>query len=302
MEKKTNYLVVEVHNAYAVVLDNGGRFIKAANCGYEVGDAVDTVIPMIYPQDKRKRTNNIIRLAASLAACICLGFFGIYEYQYVYTAYGSVHMQINPEVEITLSRSGRVLAIEGENADGKELVKDYEYKGKDKETVVDELADLAIEQKYLADAGQISIEVDARSDEWAKKMETEISEELNSYLQGQGITIEVLIGPVEEGEGTQDKEILEESQSVTIPLPGTADKPDDSTGEGDDGSDDGMTDYSISSGSASAPASSASAPVSSAPAQGDSGYDSGGDSLYDSGGDSSYNDSSYGSPDNDDDD
>ena len=88
-------------------------------------------------------------------------------------------MQINPEVEITLSRSGRVLDIEGENADGKELVKDYEYKGKDKETVVDELADLAIEQQYLADAGRISIEVDARSDEWAKKMETEITDELN---------------------------------------------------------------------------------------------------------------------------
>ena len=40
MEKETKYLVLEVHNAYAVVLDNSGRFIKAANCGYEVGDAV----------------------------------------------------------------------------------------------------------------------------------------------------------------------------------------------------------------------------------------------------------------------
>ena len=53
MEKETNYLVLEVHNAYAVVLDNSGRFIKAANCGYEVGDTVDSIIPMIYPQDKR---------------------------------------------------------------------------------------------------------------------------------------------------------------------------------------------------------------------------------------------------------
>ena len=205
MEKETNYLVVEVHNAYAVVLDNSGRFIKAANCGYEVGDTVDSIIPMIYPQDKKKRTNNIIRLAASLAACICLCVFGIYEYQFMYTEYGSVHMQINPEVEITLSRSGRVLDIEGENADGKELVKDYEYKGKDKETVVDELADLAIEQQYLADAGRISIEVDARSDEWAKKMETEITDELNDYLQGQGMAIEITIGPVEDGNDTEDK-------------------------------------------------------------------------------------------------
>ena len=301
MEKETKYLVLEVHNAYAVVLNNSGQFIKAANCGYKVGDVVGSIIPMIYPQDKKKRKNNIIRLAAGLAACICLCVFGGYEYQYMYTEYGSVHMQINPDVEITLSRSGRVLDIEGENADGKELVEDYEYKGKDKETVVDELADLAIEQQYLTDTGRISIEVDARSDEWAKKMETEISEELNSYLQEQGLTIEIAIGRTEDGNGTEDKEILEESQSVTIPIPGTTDETDDSAVESDDDSDDGVTDYSVPSGSSSAssttPSSSSSVPV-----QSDSGYDSGGNSSYDSNGNSSYSDSSYSSSDDDDDD
>lgn len=301
MEKETKYLVLEVHNVYAVVLNNSGQFIKAANCGYKVGDVVGSIIPMIYPQDKKKRKNNIIRLAAGLAACICLCVFGGYEYQYMYTEYGSVHMQINPDVEITLSRSGRVLDIEGENADGKELVEDYEYKGKDKETVVDELADLAIEQQYLTDTGRISIEVDARSDEWAKKMETEISEELNSYLQEQGLTIEIAIGRAEDGNGTEDKEILEESQSVTIPIPGTTDETDDSAAESDDDSDDGVTDYSVPSGSSSAssttPSSSSSVPV-----QSDSGYDSGGNSSYDSNGNSSYSDSSYSSSDDDDDD
>lgn len=301
MEKETKYLVLEVHNAYAVVLNNSGQFIKAANCGYKVGDVVGSIIPMIYPQDKKKRKNNIIRLAAGLAACICLCVFGGYEYQYMYTEYGSVHMQINPDVEITLSRSGRVLDIEGENADGKELVEDYEYKGKDKETVVDELADLAIEQQYLTDTGRISIEVDARSDEWAKKMETEISEELNSYLQEQGLTIEIAIGRAEDGNGTEDKEILEESQSVTIPIPRITDETDDSAAESDDDSDDGVTDYSVPSGSSSAssttPSSSSSVPV-----QSDSGYDSGGNSSYDSNGNSSYSDSSYSSSDDDDDD
>lgn len=317
MEKETNYLVLEVHNAYAVVLDNSGRFIKAANCGYEVGDTVDSIIPMIYPQDKKKRTNNIIRLAASLAACICLCVFGIYEYQFMYTEYGSVHMQINPEVEITLSRSGRVLDIEGENADGKELVKDYEYKGKDKETVVDELADLAIEQQYLADAGRISIEVDARSDEWVRKMETELSKELNSYLQGQGITIEVIVGPMEDEDDTESKEILEKPQSVTIPIPEMTDQTDDSAAGSDYSGDDGVTDYAAPSGTTSAPAAPSSSAPAPAPVQSDPGDDSGGDSSYgggdnsddssgnspyDSQGNSSYGDSSYSGSDGDNDD
>ena len=35
-----NYLVLETHPAYAVLLDERGRFVKAANRGYRVGDRV----------------------------------------------------------------------------------------------------------------------------------------------------------------------------------------------------------------------------------------------------------------------
>ena len=190
-------MVVEAHSAYAVVLDNSGRFIKVANSGYAVGDITDKVIPLIYPRDKKKRKSTIIRLAASLAACVALCVFGIYEYQYVYTEYGSIHMQINPEVEISLSRSGRVLEIEGENDDGDALLQGYSYKGKDKETVIDELADLAIEQNYLTEGGRIAVSVDARSSEWADRIENEILNELNRYLQEQNITIEIVIGSLQ---------------------------------------------------------------------------------------------------------
>ena len=34
------YLVMETHPAYAVVLDEEGRFLKAANLRYQVGDTV----------------------------------------------------------------------------------------------------------------------------------------------------------------------------------------------------------------------------------------------------------------------
>ena len=36
MKENTTYLVMEVHSAYAVLLDNEGRFIKAANVGYQI--------------------------------------------------------------------------------------------------------------------------------------------------------------------------------------------------------------------------------------------------------------------------
>ena len=76
MERKATYMVVEAHSAYAVVLDNSGRFIKVANSGYAVGDIRDKVIPLIYPRDKKKGESTIVGLAASLAGCVAVCVFG----------------------------------------------------------------------------------------------------------------------------------------------------------------------------------------------------------------------------------
>lgn len=320
MKKETTYLVVETHSAYVTVLDNEGRFIKAANTGYETGDITDKVIPIVYPQDRQKRRAYVIRIAAGIAASVCAGIFGIYEYQYIYTEYGSVHMQINPEVEISLSRSGRVLDVEGENADGRALVRDYEYKGKDKETVVDELAGRAIDQEYLSDGGQIAITVDARSGKWAERTETELLEELNRYLAEQDITVELTVGPLVRPENTEDdteeKKVLDEPQTVTVPIPQQQEDADSPYEE-----DDGITDYGV----PADPQPVQTVPRLSVQPDNDSGYeadsgdspyesndDSGGNSPYesndDSGGNSSYesnydsDDDGGGSPyDNDDD-
>lgn len=43
------YLIMECHMAYAVVLDEDGRFLKAANMDYEVGQTVDTIMEIVEP-------------------------------------------------------------------------------------------------------------------------------------------------------------------------------------------------------------------------------------------------------------
>ena len=48
-----NYLVMEVHPAYAVVLDEEGRFLKAANLRYQVGDTVQHIVELHRPRKKR---------------------------------------------------------------------------------------------------------------------------------------------------------------------------------------------------------------------------------------------------------
>lgn len=268
MKENTTYLVMEVHTAYAVLLDNEGRFIKAANVGYQIGDIVERAFPLKYPEDRKKRVNRVIRLAASLAACICVAVFGVYEYQYFFLPYGTIQMQINPDIEMTLSRSGRVLDLDGINEDGKTLIDGYEYEGKDKYTVTDELTDRAIDLGFLDDGGQVALLVTSKNTEWADTLEKDLVDELNEHLKQYDLTINVSVGTI-------DADVLDEPQSITIPIPDPEPAP------------------------APEPAAE---PEPAQPVTGDSGYDDdAADDLYDDAGDDTDDgDSSYGDDDWDD--
>ena len=236
MKENTTYLVMEVHTAYAVLLDNEGRFIKAANVGYQIGDIVERAFPLKYPEDRKKRVNRVIRLAASLAACICVAVFGVYEYQYFFLPYGTIQMQINPDIEMTLSRSGRVLDLDGINEDGKTLIDGYDYDGKDKYTVTDELTDRAIDLGFLDDGGQVALLVTSKNTEWADTLEKDLVDELNEHLKQYDLTINVSVGTI-------DADVLDEPQSITIPIPDPEPAPEPAQPvTGDSGYDDDAAD------------------------------------------------------------
>ena len=62
------YLVMECHPSYAIVLDNEGRMIKAANMGYQEGQVVGEIIARQAP-----KAPILFRLAPlAAAACLCL--------------------------------------------------------------------------------------------------------------------------------------------------------------------------------------------------------------------------------------
>ena len=64
------YLVMEIHPGYAVVLDEEGRFIKAANLHYEIGQKVTDIIEMqVSNTSPRRKTGKIITGIAAMAAC-----------------------------------------------------------------------------------------------------------------------------------------------------------------------------------------------------------------------------------------
>lgn len=71
------YLVMECHPSYAIVLDNEGRMIKAANLGYQEGQVVGEIIARQTP-----KAPILFRLAPAGRGCLpvpgCIGRRGLW--------------------------------------------------------------------------------------------------------------------------------------------------------------------------------------------------------------------------------
>ena len=76
-----SYLVMECHPGYAVLLDEEGRFLKAANLRYKIGQTVyDPVLMKETPEKERHTIRWVSSGIAAIAACFLL-FFGFSYYQ-----------------------------------------------------------------------------------------------------------------------------------------------------------------------------------------------------------------------------
>ena len=156
-----SYIVMECHSSYAILLDEEGRFLKAANLHYQVGQKVcDPVLMEERPSRRFRPARWIAGGGAAIAACFLL-VFGAGYYQNHLVSYSSIYLTINPEIRMELNRIGEVLDLEGLNEDGKLLLEGYEGRGRDKTKVTDELIDRAIEMGFLSEGGQISFSIDS---------------------------------------------------------------------------------------------------------------------------------------------
>ena len=259
------YMVMECHTGYAVLLDEEGRFWKAADLHYEVGQTVENPLLMKQPQPsgRRRITRLVSSTVAAAAACLFL-IFGFSYYQNYLRIYSSIYLSINPEVQMDLNRYGNVVRLTGTNEDGAKLLEGYSGRGKDKLTVADELIDRAIEMGFLSEGGQVSFFIDSPEDALFQEYGTELRAEINEHLDGRiTITIEIV-----NYQNTPETEISTSESSVSetaapqnaIPSGGDTDY-----APADDTEDDyGDTDYGPENNDAtddSAPAPTASSPA-----------------------------------------
>ena len=174
-----NYMVLECHPGYAVVLDEEGHFLKVANRQYEVGQMVTDVVQMQVPPKKKakKWIYSLAAMAACLALILTLVIPGFQQ------PYASVYIKINPEVRLDVNRQDIVVGLSGVNQDGIDLIQGYVFQGKHLDLVADELVDKAIADGYLQPEGQITLSLDSSDLTWVENHRQSLTSELQIHLQ-----------------------------------------------------------------------------------------------------------------------
>lgn len=236
-----NYIVMECHPGYVVLLDEEGRFLKAANLRYEVGQTVYNPVLMREEVPKIRRLTRWIQGGAVAAAACFLLLFGNIYYQNYMKVYSSVYLSINPQVQMDLNKRGAVMGLTGTNADGETLLAGYDSKGKDKVTVADELVDRAIDMGYLSEGGQVSFSIDTPEEALVTEYGAELRAGIEKHLDGRiTITIEILNhGQQKNTPKPSDEKSSAPTQSET---PAGSSAP-ANNGTEDRSENDGVTDY-----------------------------------------------------------
>lgn len=175
------YIIMECHVSYAVLLDEGGRFWKAANRQYQIGQTVEDPVLMKESDTVKKMKMRAAMGIAVAAACFLLVFTGYYrDYMVMETA---VCLTINPSVRMELNRKGQVMNVAGLNEDGRKLLEGYSPASKDRLSVTKELIGRAVEMGYLSAGGMVVVDIDAPEEAIFQRYGVELRKELAEYLE-----------------------------------------------------------------------------------------------------------------------
>lgn len=220
------YIVMECHKGYVVLLDEEGRFLKAVDLHYQVGQTITD--PVLMRDKKSHSPRTAWRIAAPLVAiatCFLL-FFGFGMLQHNGNVYTSIYLAINPQVQMDLDRDGTVVGITGINEDGQTLLEGYDGNGKDKVTVADELIDRAIDMGFLSEGGEISFSIDTPDIVLFQEYGIELRTNVTQHLDGR-ITVTIAITDYHQAE---EENALSSPLSQTIsPTPNRTQSPSFST-------------------------------------------------------------------------
>lgn len=144
------------------------------------------------PKKKRRRWQNF---AAAVAAALVLvvgggGFFG---WRYANAPDSLVGIDVNPSVQLSVSRNEKVLSCEALNADGTEIIDGMDLKGAQLNVAVNALIGSMVQHGYIDDLkNSVLITVENKDAAKAQALQESLMADVNGLLAGESMDASVL--------------------------------------------------------------------------------------------------------------
>lgn len=137
-------VVLEKNGTLLTVLSSDGTFQKLRHKGIvEIGEEIN--IPAV-------RQIPIWRIGASVAVIFVMVFMGVFGWNAFQprTAVAMLSLDINPSLQLTLDRKGRVLELESLNPDAEQLLSGLPLKGEPWEEALAQIIEQSVDMHYLS--------------------------------------------------------------------------------------------------------------------------------------------------------
>lgn len=171
------YLVMECHEAYAILMDEESRFFHAANLHYTVGQTVTSPILMQSETAAEEepevrgasaRIRRIVMRVSAAAACLLLAAgAGYFHYAQHYKPESVIVLNTDADIKMYLNKEGKVVKLKSDNEAGDALLESYDGLRKSKVTVAHELLAKQIANGSISDGDTVDLYISAHtSDEY----------------------------------------------------------------------------------------------------------------------------------------
>ncbi len=129
---------------------------------------------------------------AVAAAVFVIMFFG-WQYQ-TGIPDSRVYLDVNPSIEIVSNRQDKVIGLSADNQDGKRLIEDLMYKGKNIYQVTEEILDRMMNERYLSREREILLlSIYNKNQNKAEQQKQILDERIHEHLQAKELQPIVLL-------------------------------------------------------------------------------------------------------------
>ena len=174
------YLVMECHPAYAVLMDEESRFVRAANLHYSVGQTVTA--PILIQETGAGIRHTAVMRAAAAAACLLLisaAAFGLYlrNRQTMPETHSVVVIAERTRYEIELNKSGEVVSVGIEHPEEGKSVENYDGQHLSSASVIGSLLRESLEKGEIVESDTVQVYVASDDQTLYSAYKTQIEQE-----------------------------------------------------------------------------------------------------------------------------